>query len=157
MPFLLKLGKFLLQNAPINAVFEYSKTAQDFMKNLCKGIVDNGGIAINCDYGYGQYDFSNTLQAIKNHRKVDFLDALENCDITAHVDFFALDKIAKNFNLKTSLISQRKFLIELGALERNQQLIEKNPTQAQELEKSLERLISPLEMGELFKFHIIWQ
>ncbi len=152
-----KLGKFLSQNAPINAIFEYSKTAQDFMKKLCKSIVDNGGIAINCDYGYDKYNFSNSLQAIKNHRKVDFLDALENCDITAHVDFFALDKIAKNFNLKTSLISQRKFLIELGALERNQQLIEKNPNQAQELEKSLERLISPLEMGELFKFHIIWQ
>jgi SAM-dependent MidA family methyltransferase len=152
-----KLGKFLSQNAPINAIFEYSKTAQDFMKNLCKGIVDNGGIAINFDYGYCEYDFSNTLQAIKNHRKVDFIDALSDCDITACVDFFALDKIAKNFNLKTSLISQRKFLIELGALERNQQLIEKNPNQAQELEKSLERLISPLEMGELFKFHIIWQ
>jgi SAM-dependent MidA family methyltransferase len=141
---------------PINAVFEYSKDARNFMNQLCEALKFHGGIAINCDYGYYHYDFANSLQGIKNHQKLDFIDSLIECDITALVDFFALDKIAKNFNLQTSLISQRQFLLELGAFERSQQLITKNPSMSQEIASSLERLTSPLEMGELFKFHIIW-
>ena len=104
-----KLGKFLSQNAPLNAVFEYSKTAQEFMTKLCKAIKKDGGIAINFDYGYDQYDFANTLQAIKNHHKIDFFSALANADITAHVDFLALDKIVKNF-VKFPVLNVIKFI-----------------------------------------------
>lgn len=143
--------------AKINAVFEYSKEARSFMNQLSQSLHKHGGISINCDYGYYDYDFANTLQAVSNHQKIDFIDSLSGCDITSHVDFFALDNIAKNFNLHTSLISQRQFLLELGAFERSQQLITKNPSMSQEIASSLERLTSPLEMGELFKFHIIWR
>jgi len=152
-----ELGEELNSKANIGAVFEYSLSARSFVAEICQALQDHGGIAINCDYGYDNYEFANTLQALKNHQKLDFLAALRDCDITAHVDFLALDKIAKNFKLQTSLVSQRQFLLELGANQRSQKLIEKNPKQAQQIASDLERLISPNQMGELFKFHIIWR
>ncbi len=152
-----ELGNKFSFQAKIGAVFEYSLSARNFMNELAQAIKQNGGIALNCDYGYYDYDFANTLQAVKNHQKIDFIEGLSGCDITAHVDFFALDKIAKNFNLNSSLVSQRQFLLQLGVIERKQMLIAQNPTQEQEISFALERLISPKEMGELFKFHIIWR
>jgi len=152
-----KLGKILAKNAPINAVFEYSKSAQEFMKKLCEAIEESGGIAINFDYGYDGYDFSNTLQAIKNHQKIPFLEGLNDCDITAQVDFFALDKIVKNHGLNSSIVSQEEFFLSLGAKERIDFLIEKNPHLSSEIMNGFLRLTNKNEMGGLFKSHIFWK
>jgi SAM-dependent MidA family methyltransferase len=152
-----KLGKFLTQNAPLNAIFEYSKTAQEFMKKLCEAIKKAGGIAINFDYGYSEYDFSNTLQAIKNHQKIAFLEGLSDSDITAHVDFLALDKIVKNFELDSSLITQEEFLLSLGAQQRVDFLLEKNPHLSQEILSGFVKLVAKNQMGKLFKSHILWK
>jgi SAM-dependent MidA family methyltransferase len=54
------------------------------------------------------------------------------------------------------LVSQKDFLLSLGAQERAQDLIAKNPQQSAEIKSALNRLISPQEMGELFKVHISW-
>ena len=152
-----KLGKFLAQSAPINAVFEHSKTAQEFMIKLCKAIKKTGGIAINFDYGYSEYEFANTLQAIKNHQKIAFLDGFRESDISSRVDFLALVKIVKNFELNSSLITQKEFLLSLGAQERVGVLIEKNPHLAQEIENGFQKLVSKNQMGKLFKVHIFWK
>ena len=152
-----KLGNFLTQNAPLNAIFEYSKTAQKFMKKLCEAINKAGGIAINFDYGYSEYEFANTLQAIKNHQKIAFLEGLSDSDITAHVDFIALDRIVKNLGLNSSLISQEEFLLSLGAQQRVDFLLEKNPHLAQEILSGFSRLIDKNQMGKLFKSHILWK
>lgn len=153
-----KLGYEIANKAKISAVFEHSRTLQDFYHELCQSLKDYQGIAINCDYGYSQYqDFANTLQAVKQHQKIPFLQALSGCDITGHVDFFALDKIAHSFKLSSSIVSQRQFLLELGGLQRCQNLTVQNSQQAKQISQAFERLVSPQEMGELFKFHIIWQ
>lgn len=137
------------RSAPFGAVFEYSESAKNFMNQLCSSLQNFGGIAINFDYGYIESDFANTLQAVKNNQKVDVLKDPGNIDISAHVDFGALDKIAKNFDLKTSLITQRDFLLSLGIEERAKNLLNQN--------SAIERLVSPSQMGELFKCHIIWK
>lgn len=153
-----KLGYEIAIKAKNNAVFEYSRSLQDFYSQLCQSLQDYQGIAINCDYGYSQYqDFANTLQAVKKHQKIPILQALNGCDITAHVDFFALDKIAHSFKLSSSIVNQRQFLLELGGFQRCQNLSSQNPHQAKQIFQAFERLVSPQEMGELFKFHIIWQ
>jgi SAM-dependent MidA family methyltransferase len=152
-----KLGNFLTQNAPINAIFEYSKTAQEFMKKLCEAIKKAGGMAINFDYGYFEYDFSNTLQAIKNHKKIPFFEGLSDSDITAHVDFLALDKIVKNFELDSSLVTQEEFLLSLGAQQRVDFLLEKNPLLSQEILSGFAKLVAKNQMGKLFKSHILWK
>jgi SAM-dependent MidA family methyltransferase len=127
------------------------------MKKLCEAIKKAGGIAINFDYGYNQYDFSNTLQAIKNHQKIAFLEGLSDSDITAHVDFLALDKIVKNIGLNSSLISQEEFLLSLGAQQRVDFLLEKNPHLAQEILSGFAKLVAKNQMGKLFKSHIFWK
>lgn len=143
--------------APIGAVFEYSATAREFMNQLCAALQKNGGIAINFDYGYSKNNFANTLQALKNHQKTNVLENVGECDITAHVDFVALDKITKNYDLNSSLITQREFLISLGIEERRKILLEKNPQLADEINSSIDRLIDSNQMGELFNCHIIWK
>lgn len=142
--------------APIGAVFEYSQTAREFMTELCKAIKIKGGMAINIDYGYVKNEFLNTLQAVKNHQKVDILKE-KNADITALVDFGALEKIAKNNALNSSLISQSHFLNSLGIEERRRVLLAKNSDKSEEINSAIDRLISPNQMGDLFKCLIIWR
>jgi NADH dehydrogenase [ubiquinone] 1 alpha subcomplex assembly factor 7 len=158
-PFEKKIHNFVEQEiatlAPIGAVFEYSKTARDFMNELCAALKNKGGIAINFDYGYFKNEFANTLQALKNHKKTDIFE--EGCDITAHVDFGTLDKITKDYSLNSSLITQREFLISLRINDRKKNLIEKNPQLEAEINSAINRLIDVNQMGELFKCHIIWK
>lgn len=158
-----KLCSRSTQTAPFGAIFEYSKSAQNFMQNLCLNLVNKGGIAINFDYGYFSYDFANSLQAIKNHRKIpinhsriiDLIDA----DLTSHVDFGQLSQIAVSFGLQCSNITQREFLINLGIEERSAKLIAQNPDFGQEISSATQRMIGlqPEEMGELFKCQILWK
>ena len=119
------LGKKISQAAPINAIFEYSESARNFMSELCEALKKRGGMALIIDYGYEKTEFANTLQAIKNHQKTFILENVGKTDITALVDFFALKKIANNFDLNSSLISQREFLLALGLDERRKILLQK--------------------------------
>lgn len=139
---------------PLGGIFEVSKSARDFMNQLCEALETRGGIAINFDYGYFKNEFANTLQALKNHQKVDIFT--KDCDITAHVDFAALDKITKDYKLNSSLITQKEFLTSLGIEERRKNLLAKNPQSKKEINSAIDRLVDVNQMGELLKCHIIW-
>lgn len=152
-----QIGESLSLTAPLGAIFEYSISARNFMNQLCELISKRGGFALNIDYGYFEYDFCNTLQTVHNHQKIPFLEGLKNADITALVDFKALDKIVKNHHLNSSLISQSQFLLSLGGVERLNQLIKNNPNYEQELRSGFQRLVADDQMGNLFKVHIIWR
>jgi SAM-dependent MidA family methyltransferase len=143
--------------APFGAIFEFSLQAKNFMTQLCEALKTQGGMAIIIDYGYIKNEFANTLQAIKNHQKIDVLKTEGDADITALVNFAMLEKIAKNFKLNSSLISQREFLIKLGIEERRKNLIAKNPDKISEINSSIDRLIGAGQMGELFKCLIVWK
>ncbi len=136
-------------------VYEVNFAARDFMKTLCEALKNRGGVAINIDYGYYETQFANTLQALKSHKMVTIFT--ENCDITAQVDFGALDKIAKNFNLNSSFITQREFLISLGIKEREEMAALQNPQMRENIASAVARLIEEKQMGKLFKCHIIWK
>ena len=73
----------------------------------------------------------------------------EGADLTARVDFAALDAIAKNLGLNSSLITQREFLISLGIEERRKALPDSENS-------AIDRLIALGQMGDLFKCHILW-
>jgi SAM-dependent MidA family methyltransferase len=76
-------------------------------------------------------------------------------DITALVDFNHLGNIAKANQLEFSLINKAKFLLDLGIIQRAQQLLTTNPQQASNIAKDVDRLIG--DMGNLFKVMIIWR
>ncbi len=154
------LGYKESQNAPISAVFEFSQSGFNFANQLFKAIKEFGGIAINIDYGHENLEFTNTLQAISNHQKIKFSDILtlnKKCDITSHVDFLMLDRVAKKSNLETSLVNQGDFLLSLGILTRKEQILKQKNIDQEKVNNAINRLINKEEMGDLFKVHIAWR
>ncbi|MBU6338497.1 MAG: SAM-dependent methyltransferase [Rickettsiales bacterium] len=143
--------------APVGAVFEYSSSARNFMSQLCELLKRQGGMAINIDYGYVKNEFVNTLQALKNHQKVDVLENAPESDISALVDFNSLVKIVKTHNLNSSLISQKEFLTALGIEERRAKLLAVNSQKSAEINSAIDRLINSDQMGDLFKCLILWK
>jgi SAM-dependent MidA family methyltransferase len=80
------------------------------------------GFVLTIDYGheaaelYGERHFSGTLLAYREHRVgEDFLAAPGEQDLTAHVNFTALDEWGQRAGLiQTGLVSQSRFLLALG-------------------------------------------
>ena len=110
------------------------------------------GRALFIDYGYVAPQGADTLQALKGHRKVDPLDAPGEADLTAHVDFARLTRLAHDASLGVSgPITQAQFLRALGLDYRADTLVKANPGHAQRLGRELRRLTHGEEMGALFK------
>lgn len=115
------------------------------------------GAMLFIDYGFPQHEYYHpqrhmgTLRAHYRHHALDdpfFLPGL--CDITAHVDFSRLALAATQSGLQLAgYTSQANFLLNagvaalLGAAD--------NPALYLPQTNALQRLISPAEMGELFK------
>jgi NADH dehydrogenase [ubiquinone] 1 alpha subcomplex assembly factor 7 len=139
------------------AIFEHSFAAANFMQELASYIKSNSGLALIFDYGYIKNSLVNSLQAVKNHRKIEILEELGGCDITALVNFSMLERIAKNCGLNSSVITQREFLVSLGIEQRRQILLQnKNNAEKLEINSAINRLIDKNQMGELFKCMILW-
>lgn len=108
--------------------------------------------ALFIDYGYVKPEGADTLQALKNHKKVDPLEAPGESDLTAHVDFARVARLAQDASLGVGgPISQAHFLRALGIDYRADTLAQANPGHAQRLGRELRRLTHADEMGALFK------
>ncbi len=143
-------------NAFDGATLEIAPALEAMIANFCDLVSQTNGAAIIFDYGYAQCEFANTFQALKNHQKCDVLENPGDCDLTAHVDFKAIESFANKHGVFThGIISQAEFLQTFGINERAKQLIAKNPTQKDKIEAGLQRLLQPNEMGELFKTIIL--
>jgi NADH dehydrogenase [ubiquinone] 1 alpha subcomplex assembly factor 7 len=57
---------------------------------------EQGGAALFLDYGSDEPCSGSTLQAVRGHRQVDPFVVRERPDLTAHVDFAALNQIAQS-------------------------------------------------------------
>jgi NADH dehydrogenase [ubiquinone] 1 alpha subcomplex assembly factor 7 len=106
------------------------------------------------DYGHARSAHGETLQAVKNHRFADPLEAPGEADLTAHVDFeaFALALTAEGL-VAGAPVTQRSLLFGLGLRERAERLAEQRPQAFEALRAGVERLIDPAPagMGSLFK------
>ena len=116
----------------------------------------NGGLLI-IDYGYFNKKMFNTLQSVKNHKKINILNNISNSDITHLLNYKFIEKIVKKMKLKVGGFStQRNFLIKLGILERAE-IISKNLPflMKANIYYRLKRLIDSKQMGEIFKVMFI--
>ncbi|MBB42301.1 MAG: methyltransferase [Rhodospirillaceae bacterium] len=140
-------------NSKLGTVFEVCREAISLMKLLSKRLVSEGGAAIILDYGHNKRSAGDTLQAVKNHKYCNILEYLGECDLSSHVDFFALTEALKSSELNIyGPVYQGTFLRHLGIIERTEQLAQlMSREQALELRKSAHRLISSTQMGKLFK------
>lgn len=118
------------------------------MGNVAHRLRHHGGLALIVDYG-GWGSKGDTLQALKDHAFADPLAEPGQADLTAHVDFAALARVA---DLPHACIPQGALLRALGIEARAARLASR--MSGQPLESHLaatRRLTDPAEMGELFK------
>ncbi len=135
------------------SVFETSPSREAYVYSICELLKKNRGAALFFDYGHTHCGFGDTFQAIREHRYADPLDRPGQCDLTSHVDFGSLRRIASDMELFCPpVLDQGSFLLKAGLLERAGELGrgKDEGTQAM-LTKQAERLALPDQMGELFK------
>lgn len=153
LPTKLQISQSHIDAIPYGTVFELSPERNDVAKNIAAGINANSGAALLIDYGYVQPKTGATFQALTNHQPVDPLDQPGVADLTALVDFTSLKKCFQSWGIHVSgPVSQMDFLLDLGLLERAGRLGSDQPQKIQSgLQQAVSRLVSPDEMGTLFK------
>lgn len=156
---------FVLGNKPMDAavpqqwrkarqgtLIETSPAAAAIMSELADRLVAQGGAALVIDYGSRESRAGSSLQAVRQHRKVDVLEAPGEADLTAHVDFEILARVAERQGAKVlGLKTQGEWLGALGAELRFEALRRRAPNQADRLERQRHRLMGDDQMGLLFK------
>ena len=138
--------------APEGAVAERSSAQTALAAEIGLRVAEDGGAALILDYGGAQTSFGDTLQALLRHTRVDPLATAGEADLTQHVDFAALATAAVGQGADVSPIApQGVFLRALGVEARAEALSRSRRDQADVIGRQLHRLISPDQMGELFK------
>ncbi len=138
-------------------ISEISLAARGFMRSLAS-VLQQGAIVL-IDYGFGHSEYyhpqrdQGTLMCHYRHHAHDdpfYLPGLQ--DITSHVDFSALTEVAIDAGLELrGYTTQAHFLINCGITEILAQTPAENTGAYLPLANQLQKLVSPAEMGELFK------
>ena len=144
-------------------VTELHPVGAGFMGSLATMFAGGRGAAILLDYGFPAHEYyldqrlGGTLMChYRHHAHPDpfYLPGLQ--DITAHVDFTAMALAAQDAGLPVlGYMSQAAFLLGAGI---GELLLEYDPEQAISYlphSKAVQKLVSPAEMGELFKVLIV--
>jgi SAM-dependent MidA family methyltransferase len=157
------------ERLPIGYLTEVHPVAAGFMNSLagmlCSGYQETGGggAAILVDYGFPAHEYyleqraQGTLMChYRHHAHPDpfYFPGLQ--DITAHVDFTAMARAAIDNGLDLlGYMSQAAFLLDAGI---GDLLLRTPPTDQRSYlpqANAVQKLISPAEMGELFKVLVI--
>jgi SAM-dependent MidA family methyltransferase len=144
-------------NLPPGYVSEINLTADALIASLGQRL--DRGMILMIDYGFSAAEYYHpqrhmgTLRAHYRHHALDdpfYLPGL--CDLTAHVDFSAVARAATAAGLELAgYTSQASFLLNSSLTEL---LMQTPPTDAAAYlpqANAVQRLVSPAEMGELFK------
>jgi SAM-dependent MidA family methyltransferase len=133
-------------------IAETSPACDEAVSAIATCLASKGGVALFIDYGHERTAPGDTLQAVRGHRFAPVLDKPGEQDLTAHVDFEAVARSARDAGAAvTPLVPQGEWLLRLGIEFRAQALSRANPERAHEIEAALHRLTSADEMGTLFK------
>lgn len=136
---------------------EFQYAACGFIRSL--GDLLTRGVALFFDYGFPRREFYHpqrargTLMCHYRHRAHDdpfFLPGLQ--DITCHIDFTAIAGAATASGLEVlGYTSQAQFLVNCGITELLAEVPPENAARYAPLAAQAQKLLSPAEMGELFK------
>ena len=141
-----------IRDAPEAAIFETCPAAAATVDEVAGRLAAQGGAALFIDYGNVESQLGSTLQAVRAHRKLDPLAAPGQADLTAHVDFASLARIAQSRGVRwLGTVSQGDFLRALGLETRAENLAAFAPEHAPAIFAARDRLTGEGEMGGLFK------
>ncbi len=133
-------------------VIEVSPAQAAFGRRLGELIGAAGGAALLIDYGRARPEPGDTLQALRQHEKVDPLEAPGHADLTVWADFPTVLASAMGAGAHvTGVTTQAAFLGALGIDARTEALAAANPASEGILRRQRARLVEPDQMGELFK------
>jgi SAM-dependent MidA family methyltransferase len=139
-------------DAPPGSILEVGTEGIAAIRTVSERVAKSGGVALIVDYGYAGPSLGDTFQAVKRHAYADPLAEPGNVDLTCHVDFAALALAAQREGARVfGPITQAEFLSALGIHLRAERLKQAAPEQVSEIDAAAERLISPKQMGTLFK------
>ena len=136
-----------------NQIYEVCPAAHVLIREISRMIMMQKGVALFIDYGYVLQTGGDTFQAVKNHKYADPLLHPGEADLTAHVDFESVSRIAGLAGVRVSgPVTQGTFLRNLGIGRRAESLKKAASTeQKRDIETALERLTGDDTMGRLFK------
>lgn len=134
-------------------VLELSKAREAYLAALLARLKAQGGAGLMIDYGHLKSGYGDTFQAVRDHAFSNPLEYIGESDLTSHVDFAALARLAEKDGAQIyGMTRQGDFLLKLGIGLRAAQLSQKADTAQKEIiEKALHRLTHSDEMGSLFK------
>ena len=133
----------LLETSPACAAVTYE---------IAGRLAEQGGAALVIDYGSTELRAGSTLQAVRAHRKVDPFEEPGEADLTAHVDFATLARIAQSRDSRwLGTVGQGQWLRALGIDARAEALSLSAPQHREALHRARDRLVDADQMGELFK------
>nr|WP_148203157.1 SAM-dependent methyltransferase [Thiobacillus denitrificans] len=138
-------------------VSEINPAAEALVASLAQCLVR--GLILMIDYGFGAREYYHpqrsmgTLRVHYRHHALDdpfYLPGL--CDLTAHVDFSAIARAGVAAGLELAgYTSQASFLLSGGLAELLMQTPPEDAATYLPQANAVQRLVSPAEMGELFK------
>ena len=140
------------REAEVGTILETCPGAQATIYEVAGRLAAQGGAALFIDYGYDAPRGGSTFQAVRAHRKVDPFAAPGEADLTAHVDFATLARIAEARGARwLGTVTQGRWLRELGIEMRADSLTAFAPEHAAAIAAAKDRLIGEGQMGALFK------
>jgi SAM-dependent MidA family methyltransferase len=136
---------------------EIQFVAQGFIRSLAGAIAR--GVALFIDYGFPRHEYyhpqrtGGTLMCHYRHRAHDdpfFLPGLQ--DMTSHLDFSAIARAARDSGLDVAgYTGQAQFLVNCGITALLAETPASDAAAYAPLAAQAQKLLSPAEMGELFK------
>jgi len=142
---------------PVPYVSEIGLAARAWMRSLAQALED--GLILVIDYGFPGREYyhpqraAGTLMCHYRHQAhADPFARPGEEDITAHVDFSALAGAARDSGAAVlGYATQAQFLVNCGITEVLEQANAENALHYAPIAAQAQKLLSPAEMGELFK------
>lgn len=142
-----------LKDGSDGSIVEICPSALSITGDIAEHIAQNGGAALIIDYGYRKSALGDTFQALEAHAYVDPFINPGKADLTAHVAFDQLKRVAQEKGIKAyGPAMQGMFLMAIGLGARAQVLAQGATPDVQErILSELKRLTATDQMGTLFK------
>jgi NADH dehydrogenase [ubiquinone] 1 alpha subcomplex assembly factor 7 len=143
--------------APLSAVgiVEVQPDVEMYIKKITNLLSRNTGASLWIDYGYWEGS-ADSLQAVYRHKAFDPLIYPGESDLSVHVCFKNIADIAEHEGFSYKYQTQREFLVEHG-IQLRVEHVKASSTDIEAVVGGAHRLISPQQMGNLFKVIQLWK
>ena len=142
----------ILETAVCGAIVEVRSVAIAAATQIAARLTRNGGSALFIDYGHRSSAVGDTLQSLRGHAINDALCDPGMADLTAQVDFGAIERSVRSQVDVHGPVTQGLFLKRLGIEVRAAALVRNaSDTTASEIVSACRRLVDNKQMGGLFK------